>query len=74
MLELEAVNKSKQMLIMVGKGRLVGTMQNCLLNTSLMIYTETTMVIPDECVEGSCYSIESEIFAIRRDKINFAVN
>jgi ARG/rhodanese/phosphatase superfamily protein len=49
--ELQVVNKSPQMVLILDGEELVGAKQNRVVNTTILIKGETTLVIPVSCVE-----------------------
>ena len=64
-LDLKVVNKSPGMVLILDGEELVGAKQNRIVNTTILIAEDTTMVIPVSCVEQGRWSYDSPRFASR---------
>jgi len=61
--ELKVVNKSPRMVLILDGEELVGAKQNRIVNTTILIQANITMVIPVSCVEQGRWSYESPRFS-----------
>jgi len=60
--ELRITNKSPKMVLLLDGEELVGAKQNRIVNTTILIQGNTTMVIPVSCVEQGRWSYHSPPF------------
>ena len=61
--ELKVVNKSSTMILILDGEELVGAKQNRIVNTTILIPSDSTIVIPVSCVEQGRWSYESSTFS-----------
>lgn len=61
--ELKVINKSPQMILILDGEELVGAKQNRIINTTILIQGNTTIVIPVSCVEQGRWSYDSPRFS-----------
>jgi len=57
--ELRVVNKSQEMVLILDGEELVGAKQNRIVNTTILVEANSTIVIPVSCVEHGRWSCES---------------
>ncbi len=60
--DLKVVNKSPQMILILDGEELVGAKQNRIVNTTILIQGNATIVIPVSCVEQGRWSYDSPRF------------
>ena len=60
--ELKVVNKSPKMILILDGEELVGAKQNRIVNTTILVQGNTTIVIPVSCVEHGRWSYDSPSF------------
>ena len=60
--ELKVINKSPKMVLILDGEELVGAKQNRIVNTTILIQANITMVIPVSCVEQGRWSYDSPKF------------
>ena len=60
--ELKVVNKSPKMILILDGEELVGAKQNRIVNTTILVQGNTTIVIPVSCVEHGRWSYDSPKF------------
>ena len=60
--ELKVVNKSPEMILILDGEELVGAKQNRIVNTTILVQGNTTIVIPVSCVEHGRWSYDSPTF------------
>jgi len=60
--ELKVVNKSPEMILILDGEELVGAKQNRIVNTTILVQRNTTIVIPVSCVEHGRWSYDSPSF------------
>ena len=60
--ELKVVNKSPEMVLILDGEELVGAKQNRIVNTTILVQGNTTIVIPVSCVEHGRWSYDSPQF------------
>ena len=60
--ELKVVNKSPEMILILDGEELVGAKQNRIVNTTILVQANTTIVIPVSCVEHGRWSYDSPSF------------
>ena len=60
--ELKVINKSEKMILILDGEELVGSKQNRIVNTTLLIPGNETVVIPVSCVEQGRWAYTSEYF------------
>ncbi|HIJ35860.1 MAG TPA: hypothetical protein HPP59_01105 [Deltaproteobacteria bacterium] len=60
--ELKVVNKSPRMILILDGEELVGAKQNRIVNTTILVQGNTTIVIPVSCVEHGRWSYDSPRF------------
>jgi len=63
--ELKVVNKSPEMILILDGEELVGAKQNRIVNTTILVKGNTTIVIPVSCVEHGRWSYDSPKFHSR---------
>ena len=61
--ELKVINKSAQMVLILDGEELVGAKQNRIVNTTILIQGNSTIVIPVSCVEQGRWSYDSPRFS-----------
>ena len=61
--ELKVINKSPRMILILDVEELVGSKQNRIVNTTIFIQKNGTVIIPVSCVEQGRWSYESPRFA-----------
>ena len=61
--ELKVINKSPRMILILDGEELVGAKQNRIVNTTILIQGNGTVVIPVSCVEQGRWSYESPRFS-----------
>ena len=61
--ELKVVNKSPEMILILDGEELVGAKQNRIVNTTILVQRNTTIVIPVSCVEHGRWSDDSTRFS-----------
>ena len=83
--ELKVVNKSQKMILILDGEELVGAKQNRIVNTTILVKGNGTMVIPVSCVEHGRWSYDSPRFhsqermmssnlrAMKSEQVNFSV-
>jgi len=83
--ELKVVNKSPEMILILDGEELVGAKQNRIVNTTILIQRNTTIVIPVSCVEHGRWSYDSPKFhsqermmssnlrAMKTEQVNYSV-
>ena len=83
--ELKVVNKSSKMILILDGEELVGAKQNRIVNTTILIQRNTTIVIPVSCVEHGRWSYDSPRFhsqermlssnlrAMKTEQVNYSV-
>ena len=83
--ELKVVNKSPKMILILDGEELVGAKQNRIVNTTILVQRNTTIVIPVTCVEHGRWSYDSPSFhsqermmssnlrARKAEQVNFSV-
>ncbi|MFH1952501.1 MAG: DUF6569 family protein [Pseudomonadota bacterium] len=83
--ELKVVNKSPKLVLILDGEELVGAKQNRIVNTTILVQRNTTIVIPVSCVEHGRWSYKShklysesrvlapEIRARKSEQINYSV-
>ena len=83
--ELKVVNKSPGMILILDGEELVGAKQNRIVNTTILVQGNTTIVIPVSCVEHGRWSYDSPTFhsekrmmssnlrAMKSEQVNFSV-
>lgn len=64
--ELKVVNRSPQMVLILDGEELVGAKQNRIVNTTILIDRNTTLVIPVSCVEHGRWAYESPRFQSKK--------
>ena len=64
--ELKVVNKSPKMILILDGEELVGAKQNRIVNTTILVQRNSTLVIPVSCVEHGRWSYDSPTFTVRR--------
>ena len=84
--ELRVVNKSSRMILILDGEELVGAKQNRIVNTTILIQGNTTIVIPVSCVEHGRWSYDSPQFhsqermmssnlrAMKSEQVNYSVS
>jgi hypothetical protein len=60
--ELQVVNKSPQMVLILDGEELVGAKQNRVVNTTILIQAQTTLIIPVSCVEQGRWAYNNPRF------------
>ena len=60
--ELKVINKSPEMILILDGEELVGAKQNRIVNTTILVKRNTTIVIPVTCVEHGRWSYDSPTF------------
>jgi len=60
--ELKVINKSPEMILILDGEELVGAKQNRIVNTTILIQKDSTIVIPVSCVEQGRWSYDSPKF------------
>ena len=60
--ELKVVNKSPKMILILDGEELVGAKQNRIVNTTILVQRNSTLVIPVSCVEHGRWSYDSPTF------------
>ena len=60
--ELKVVNKSPRMILILDGEELVGAKQNRIVNTTILVQGNSTIVIPVSCVEHGRWSYDSPEF------------
>ena len=60
--ELRVMNKSPKMILLLDGEELVGAKQNRIVNTTILIQKNSTVVIPVSCVEHGRWSYDSPQF------------
>ena len=83
--ELKVINKSPRMVLILDGEELVGAKQNRIVNTSILIQGNYTIVIPVSCVEQGRWSYDSPRFfsqermmssglrAMKSEQVNYSV-
>jgi len=83
--ELKVVNKSPKLILILDGEELVGAKQNRIVNTTILIQQNTTIVIPVSCVEHGRWSYDSPQFhsqkrmmssnlrAMKTEQVNYSV-
>ncbi len=83
--DLKVVNKSPQMILILDGEELVGAKQNRIVNTTILIQGNATIVIPVSCVEQGRWSYDSPRFfsqermmssglrAMKSEQVNYSV-
>ncbi|MBC8421194.1 MAG: hypothetical protein H8E10_21665 [Desulfobacterales bacterium] len=83
--ELKVVNKSPKLILILDGEELVGAKQNRIVNTTILIQRNTTIVIPVSCVEHGRWSYDSPRFhsqkrmmssnlrAMKTEQVNYSV-
>ena len=83
--ELKVVNKSPQMILILDGEELVGAKQNRIVNTTILVNENATIVIPVSCVEHGRWSYDSPQFqskkrmmssnlrAMKSEQVNYSV-
>ncbi len=83
--ELKVVNKSPRMILILDGEELVGAKQNRIVNTTILVQGNATIVIPVSCVEHGRWSYDSPKFhsqermmssnlrAMKSEQVNFSV-
>ena len=83
--ELKVVNKSPEMILILDGEELVGAKQNRIVNTTILVQANTTIVIPVSCVEHGRWSYDSPRFhskermmssnlrAMKSEQVNYSV-
>ena len=83
--ELKVINKSPQMVLILDGEELVGAKQNRIVNTSILVQGNHTIVIPVSCVEQGRWSYDSPQFfsqermmssglrAMKSEQVNYSV-
>jgi len=64
--ELKVVNKSSKMVLIIEGEVLVGAKQNRVVNTTILVQADSTVVIPVSCVEQGRWSYSSDKFSSSR--------
>ena len=64
--DLNVINKSPRMVLILDGEELVGAKQNRIVNTTILIQGNTTIVIPVSCVEQGRWSYDSPRFSTKR--------
>jgi len=83
--ELKVVNKSPKMILILDGEELVGAKQNRIVNTTILVQGNATIVIPVSCVEHGRWSYDSPTFhsqermmssnlrAMKTEQVNYSV-
>ena len=83
--ELKVVNKSSKMILILDGEELVGAKQNRIVNTTILVKGNTTIVIPVSCVEHGRWSYDSPTFhsqermmssnlrAMKSEQVNYSI-
>ena len=66
--ELKVTNKSQTMILIIDGEELVGAKQNRIVNTTILIPADSTIIIPVSCVEQGRWSYDSSDFS-SKDRI-----
>ena len=61
--DLKVVNKSSTMVLIIDGEELVGAKQNRIVNTTILVPGDSTIVIPVSCVEQGRWSYKSPVFS-----------
>jgi ARG/rhodanese/phosphatase superfamily protein len=64
--DLKVINKSPRMVLILDGEELVGAKQNRIVNTTILIQGNSTIVIPVSCVEQGRWSYDSPRFSTKR--------
>ena len=65
--ELRVMNKSPKMILILDGEELVGAKQNRIVNTTILIQGNATIVIPVSCVEHGRWSYDSPNFKAKKE-------
>ena len=83
--ELKVVNKSPKMILILDGEELVGAKQNRIVNTTILVQGNATIVIPVSCVEHGRWSYDSPAFhsqermmsshlrAMKTEQVNYSI-
>ena len=83
--ELKVVNKSPKMILILDGEELVGAKQNRIVNTTILVQRNATIVIPVSCVEHGRWSYDSPRFhsqermmssnlrAMKSEQVNYSI-